>query len=183
MEIDGPETPTQGETLNRSPESLPPLPPQAIELAEMVSKADKIQHDLGLEKLGFSPQALQRIRDLDELASSSGQFMAISLEKTQRSYYVQLMELMQLAHKLLKRLSIEPGQEGYILDDEARAAFNKNYIEMVKEGGRGFELMLTGTQAMVKMMMDSKGKDGAPGATKKPAWRKVAAADRHLPDA
>lgn len=144
----------------------------------MVSKADKIQHDLGLEKLGFSKETMQRIRDLDGLANSSGQFMAISLEKTQRSYYVQLLELMQLANKLLKRLSVEPGQEGYIADDEARAAFNKNYIEMVKEGGRGFELMLTGTQAMVRMMMDTKGKEGAPGTNKKPAWRKVAASDR-----
>lgn len=172
--------PRQGEVLNRTPISLPDTPPGAVELAEMVSDADKTFHEAGLKKLGVSDKLIERIRNLDSLAPSSGSFIALSLEKTHRSYYLQLMELMEMAQDLRARLMAKAGEPGYIGDDKARAFFNKNYIEMVKEAGRGFELMLGGAQAFVKMLMDTNGENagGNGGATKKkPGWRKVTPLD------
>lgn len=144
----------------------------------MVSEADKAFHEAGLKTLGASDNLLKRIRDLDGLAKTSGGFIAISLEKTARSYYVQVMELMETAHQLRQRLMAKKGEEGYVADDEARAFFNKNYLEMVKEAGRAYQLMLMGAEAMVKMLILTKGDDPSGGTKKKPGWRKVTAVEQ-----
>lgn len=159
--------------MQRQPVALPETAPSAVELAEMVSAADKAFHELGLKKLGASDKLIERIRNLDGLAKTTGGFIAISLEKTSRSYYLQVMELMETAQNLRARLHAKAGEEGYIENDEARAFFNKNYIEMVKEAGRAYELMLSGAEAMVRMMKAATSDDDAPGATKKPRWGRV----------
>lgn len=168
--VDGAVPPEAGKVLNREPMNLPEAQPSDIDLIEMVSAADKELHQLGLKNLGLPEKTLLRLRGLEGLARSSGNFLAISLETTHRSYYLQLIELMGLAKDLQERLSTPAGQDGYIADAEQRAWFNKNYIEMVKEAGRGFELSLTAAQAMVKMMVDTKGLEMPGGSKKKPGW-------------
>lgn len=145
--------------------------PNAIELANMVGEAEKLMHEKALKRLGVSDTLIQRIRDLDGLASTSGHFIALSLEKTHRSYYLQSMQLMELAHSLHKRLMSDSKDPDGIADDEIRACFNRNYTDMVREAGRTYELMLTGAQAMVEMMLKMRDSDsGRRRPTGKPGW-------------
>lgn len=178
--VKGIEAPTQGQVLNRKPDDLPQDPTE-IELVQLVSETENELHQLGLKKLGLSDKLLKRLKRLDGLASSSGAFIAISLEKTHRSYYVQLLELMEMAEELRVKLMIPRDQPGAVVDDEARAFFNKNYIEMVREAGRGYEMMLTGATAMVKMIGDAKGLDIPGGKKKKAGWGIVDAPKRKGP--
>lgn len=174
----GPEAPRAGEVLNRGPLDLPKGTPAAIELAEMVSDQDNAMLREGLKKLGVRTETIERLRTLDGLARSSGHFLSISLEKTHRMYFLQLVHLMELSDDLRAKLMAKPGEDGYIVDDEARAAFNKNYAEMVKESGRGYALMMEGAAAMVKMMQAAKGDDDQPGGgMKKPKWGRVKKAE------
>jgi len=151
------------------PTALPP-DVEPTDILDMVTKAERHLHQLGLRKVGIPETTLKRIRALQGLASSSGHFIAQSLEVTSRSYYVQILELMELAKALHKRLMAKPGEPEYIQDDEARAMFNKNYVEMVKEAGRAFELMLTAATAMVKMIADTNGTELPGGKKKKQGW-------------
>lgn len=168
---DGLSPPRESDVMNRNPlTTLPAGDPESVELAQMVEQCDRELQETGLRELGVSDGLLKRLKGLEKLARSSGHFIAISLETTHRSYYLQVLELMELANDLRKRLIAGPGQTGYIADDEARAFFNKNYIEMVKEAGRAYELMLTGAQAMVKMIVDTKGLEMPNGKKKKPGW-------------
>lgn len=137
--------------MNRDPSDLPAAP-RSVELAELVSETDNIILRDGLAKLGVSSKMIERIKNLDGLATSSGKFLSVSLEKTHRMYFLQLVSLMEMGDELRERLMIPAGQEGYIANDEARAFFNKNYIDMVKEAGNGYKQMLEGAQAMVRMM-------------------------------
>ncbi len=151
-----------------------PMPEGAgkdMDVLEMVTDAERRLHEMGLRNMGIPEKTLYHIKALRGLASSSGHFIAQSLEITARSYYVQILDLMALAKRTHIQLMLEPGSPGCISDDEARAAFNKNYLEMVKEGGRAFELMLQGATVMVKMITDARG-DSEPGGGKKrkPAW-------------
>lgn len=173
--------PRKGEVLNRSPLSLPDAAPKDIELLEMVTHAERELHQLGLKNLGVSEKVLTRLKGLEGLASSTGHFIAQSLEVTCRSYYVQILEMMEMAHDLRSKLMAQPGETGYIASDESRAFFNKNYIEMVKEAGRAFELMLTAAQAMVEMMAKAKGLELPGGKKKKHGWEIVDAPKTQKP--
>lgn len=164
----GPPVPT-GENLNREP-VVPLKPEETITLIEMLTEADRTEHEAGLRKMGLSKKLLDRIRNLDGLAPNTGSFFAISLDKLSRSYYVQMMELMGLSRDLYLRLSLKEGAKGYVADDEARALFNRNYTEMVKEAGRAFEIFLRAAEALVEMMIKSKPLDGPNGPKKKPGW-------------
>jgi hypothetical protein len=172
---DGPPPPRQGEVFNRAPLDLPKDEPMTIELAQMVEQADRDMHEKGLKALGVSENMLTRLKGLEGLARSSGHFIAISLETTHRSYYLQVLELMEVAKGIRDRLMAPPGDTNYIADDEARAFLGKNYVEMVKEAGRAYELMLTGAQAMVKMIVDTKGLELPNGKKKKHGWAIVEA--------
>lgn len=172
--VDGPPVPREGEVMNRNPlMTFPKGDPESVELAQMVEQCDRELQETGLRELGVSEGLLKRLKGLEKLARSSGHFIAISLETTHRSYYLQVLELMELANELRRRLMAKAGETGYIADDETRAFFNKNYIEMVKEAGRAYELMLTGAQAMVKMIVDTKGLEMPNGRKKKHGWEIV----------
>lgn len=166
----GPPPPREAEVMNRGALVLPASEPGTVELAQMVEQGDRELQEKGLRELGVSEDLLKRLKGLEGLARSSGHFIAISLETTHRSYYLQVLELMELANGLRKRLMAKGGEDGYIVDDEARAFFNKNYIEMVKEAGRAYELMLTGAQAMIKMIADTKDMEMPGGKKKKHGW-------------
>lgn len=72
------------------------------------------------------------------------------MEISWRTYYVQIVQLVDLATALQKRLSAKSGKPGYIRNAEARAMLERNYIEIVKEVGRAFELMVDASYAMIR---------------------------------
>lgn len=144
-----------------------------ISLVDIVSKADKLMLEGGLEKLGVAKEYIEKIRNLDGLAESNGKFLSASLETIHRMYFLQLVQLFGISEALQKRLAAKPGEDGYLADDEARAWFNKNYIEMVKESGNGYSLMMDGAQAMVRMMIAAGDAGGAPGKKRKPGFNKM----------
>lgn len=141
----------------------------------MISEQDKELLHKGLSKLGVSESTLQKLRDLDGLAQSTGHFLSISLEKTHRMYFLQLVHLMELADSVRLRLMIPKDADGYIDKDEARAFFQKNYNDMVKEVGNGYKNMLAGAEAMVSMLSTAK---QIPHANRKRmGWKKVTAVE------
>lgn len=169
---EGVQPPRAGEVMMRDAEGLP-VDVNKIEVLDMVTDAERQMHLLGLKKAGIPEDTLKQLKALKGLASSTGHFIAQSLEMTSRSYYVQILELMELSKALHKRLMKKAGDDDFIASNEERAMLNRNYIEMVKEAGRAFELMLMAAQAMVKMMQASEDDSKGTGLTRKPAWGKT----------
>lgn len=174
--LEGAQPPTEGEVLVRDSKHLPLVPPAAMDLFEMVTDAEKKIHYAGLKKTGLSESLIKKIKSLEGLASSTGHFLAQSLEVLARSYYVQTLEMIEVASDLRAKLMAKSGEEGYVASDEARAFFNRNYAEMVKETGRAFELMLSAIQAMVKMTAAGKGDEDPNTPTRKAGWKRGAPA-------
>jgi hypothetical protein len=175
--VDGHKAPTKGEVMNREMSIVPPVDPEGVELAQMVSEADNEILRKGLKKLGVSEKMISRLKTLDGLAKSSGHFLSISLEKTHRLYFLQLLGLNEVADELRGRLLAKAGEPGYVNDDEARACFNRNYAEYVKEAGNGYKLMMEGASAMVRMLQAAKGDEDGPTGGGKPKWSRVKKAD------
>lgn len=73
-----------------------------------------------------------------------------SMEMSYKSYFSQIVQLVDLGTALQKRLSAKTGKSGYIRNAEARAMLERNYIEIVKEIGRAFELMVDASYAMIR---------------------------------
>jgi hypothetical protein len=165
------------EAMQRSMGEVAPPAPSTIELASIVSEADNEILRAGLEKLGVSPATIEKFKNLDALAKTSGHFLSVSLEKVHRMYFLQLVNLMELGDSIRARLMIPVGQEGYLSDEEARAYANKNYIDIVKTTGDGYKNMLQGAQAIVAMLKGSSGEDPK-GAKRKPGFSKLVSPPR-----
>lgn len=161
------------EVMNRKPRQMSDLTPESVELAQMVSESDNELLRKGLKELGVSDKMVERLKTLDGLARSSGHFLSISLEKTHRLYFLQLIGLNEVADELRTRLLAKPNEDGYITNDEARAFLNRNYAEMVKEAGNGYKIMMEGASNMVRMLAAAKGNDDPTGPTGKPKWGRV----------
>ncbi|MBU2072773.1 MAG: hypothetical protein KKA68_21270 [Gammaproteobacteria bacterium] len=163
-----------GEVMNRKPQGgLVQInsDPSTVDLVEIVSDCDRQLHELGLKKMGLSETLINRVRKLDGLAANTGKFLSISLEKLSRSYYVQVLELMEIAQENRRRIMIPEGQPGHLSDAQEVTWANKIYIEQVKEAGRAYELFLHGAQAMVEMMIKVEKSGKAPaGQRAKPGW-------------
>jgi hypothetical protein len=177
--------PTDVELMTRDPSDAPPkIPPSGVQLAHVVADADAKMLIDGLQSMGIPEKTLIRLRKLDSLAQSNGHFISVSLQTTHRSYFVQVVELMEVANALKVRYldDVEvdddknPGQKKMISNnrcsDEERAYFYKCYTEMVKEGGRAYQTMMEGAQAMVRMLQAAGGNDDDQQANAKPAWHK-----------
>jgi hypothetical protein len=170
----GMQPPTQGDVMTRNAEGLPPEVLK-IDVLDMVTDAERMMHMMGLKKAGIPEDTLKQLKALKGLASTTGHFIAQSLEMTSRSYYLQVLKMMGAADALHARLMAKDTEPGYVANDESRAMFNKNYIEFVKEAGRAFELMLTAATSMVKMMADANDIEMPGGKKKKPGWAIVSA--------
>lgn len=161
------------EVMNRRPKQMSDLTPESVELAQMVSESDNELLRKGLKKLGVSDKMVERLKTLDGLARSSGHFLSISLEKTHRLYFLQLIGLNEVADELRARLLAKPDEPGWVAGDEERAFLNRNYSEMVKEAGNGYKIMMEGAANMVRMLAAAKGNDDPTGPTGKPKWGRV----------
>lgn len=172
--VDGPVVPRETEAMNRPIDVLPEMSVEGVELAQMVSESDNEILRKGLAKLGVSETMIKRLKTLDGLAKSGGHFLSISLEKTHRLYFLQVVHLHEVTDLVRHRLMAKPGEDGHIASDETRAYFTRNYVELVKEGGSAYKLMMEGASNMVRMLQAAKGGDDeTPGATGKPKWGRV----------
>jgi hypothetical protein len=178
------EAPNEAELMDRSPETQPSaIPsPAAVNLALGIAEQDAKILLEGLKALGIQEKTLDRLRKLDGLAQSNGHFLSVSLQTTHRMYFLQLVEMMEVAQKMKSDyLDYEqddpknPGQKLGRLTHEERAWFYKCYTEMVKEAGKGYNTMMEGTKAMVMMLKAAAG-DGDKPKTGKPKWHERQAA-------
>lgn len=179
-----PVAPTNGDAMHRRPGDLPAMPgmsQQDVELALAISDADNRILREGLAAMGVGERTLKKLKGLEGLASSSGKFVAVALEKTHRMYFLQIIGNFELADDLRERfLTPKPDKDDAskfidpIASDEIRAMYYRNYTEMVKEGGRGYKLIMEGTEALVRMIMAAKGA-GDPKAKgpKKAGWQQT----------
>ncbi len=180
-----PKTPSELDVMNRTPGDLP-LPEgipadektnvaDSLQLVSLVSPEDTKRLINGLKAFDFSEASLEKIKSLGKLAENTGRFIAVSLEKTHQNYVVQQFGLMELAADIRKRLMIQKGQEGYVDNEETRAWLNKNYVEMVRESGRGVERMLQVAEVITRMLESASSKTKS--AVTKRGWKKVTAVD------
>lgn len=173
----GASPPNADDALDRRPEDLPPaLGAPTLELREIVAEADRRRFRASLRKAGVSEKQLQKMKDLDGLAENTGMLLAVSLQQTHQNYIGQLFMLSEVSDELRERLRGTPHpdrvDEFLPLDAESASFLYRCYTEMVKEHGRGYQLMMEGAQAMIRMMMMAKGDDPNNGPQKKPGWGK-----------
>jgi hypothetical protein len=163
--------------LNRTIPELQDIGPESVDLAQMVAESDNEILRKGLKELGVSDEMLERMKTLDGLARTSGHFLSVSLEKTHRLDFLQLIHLHEVADGLRQKLLAKAGAPGHIADDETRSYLNRNYVELVKAGGEGYKLMMEGAQAMVRMLAAAQGDDpeDKPTGTGKPRWGRTGA--------
>jgi hypothetical protein len=180
---------------NRNPDSPAPKPPNAddaidrrngslpasvkdaptIELGEVVAEADRRRYRAALRKAGVPEKQLEKMKNLDGLATSTGMLISVSLQQTHQNYIGQLHMLSSACDDLHERLKGVTMEDGTVvpLDAESASFLYRCYTEMVKEQGRGYQLMMEGAQALIRMMMMAKGDDPeGRGAQKKPGWGK-----------
>ena len=180
-----PAAPTNGDAMSRQPKDLPQMPGMSqedVELALAISDADNRILREGLAKMGINERTIAKLKGLEGLASSSGKFVAVALEKTHRMYFLQIVGLFEMADEMKERFLVpkpNPEKPGEFLDpvgdDETRALYYRNFTEMVKEGGRGYKQIMDGTEALVRMIMAAKGGGDKPKTgQKKPGWQQGA---------
>lgn len=147
----------------------------SLQLVSLVSPEDTKRLINGLKAFDFSEASLEKIKSLGKLAENTGRFIAVSLEKTHQNYVVQQFGLMELAADIRKRLMIPKGGEDYVSDEETRAFLHKNYVEMVRESGRGVERMLQVAEVITRMLESASSK--TKNAQTKRGWKKVTAVE------
>lgn len=160
--------PTAATTLMRTTDELPPMPSDP-ELGKMVINTEKLIRD-GLEKIGVPASTIARLKAFDGLAVGAGAFLAQSLQDTHQIYYVNLLKLDEMAEDIRKRyLDVGATEKPEPME---RMFWQRAYNEIVDQLGKGYDRMLTGTQAMVAMMKARKDRDDAKNgkAKSKPAF-------------
>jgi hypothetical protein len=176
-----PVAPTTGDAMHRLPKDLPQMPGMSqedVELALAISDADNRILREGLAKMGINDRTIAKLKGLEGLASSSGKFVAVALEKTHRMYFLQIVGLFEMADEMKEQYLVpKPDKDDPtklippIFDDEIRAMYYRNYTEMVKQGGAGYKQIMEGTEALVRMIMAAKGGgNGKPKGQRKPGW-------------
>lgn len=152
-----------------------PEPVRGIELAETVAEMDRDIYREGLREYGVSEKQLKKLKALDGLAKDSGRLLSVSLQMTHQNYLGQLHKLADVADDLLERMKGVEIDGKYIPHaPEDQASLTKCYIECVKEAGKGYQLIMEGTQAMVRMIAVASGvSDTAPARETKWKPKKV----------
>ena len=120
----------------------------------MVSDADKqLMHQKLLDYSGSNEGIVKRLRMLDGISSGTGKFISLSTELTHRNYFFVALQLSDVSEKLHKEI-----MEGKY-DNNAQEKFFmiKVLAEMAKEQGRAYQLHMQGAEAMVNMIVKTKG--------------------------
>lgn len=143
--------PAEMGVLNRNPDDLPAH--VAVEIGQ-VDAADMAQYYTALKAYGVSDERINKLKSLDGLANNWATHVSISLRGHHQSYNGQLHNLAEVAENIKKKLDGVPGPDGKIvqLDAESYSYLAKVYVECVKEAGKGMGMMLTLTEALVRMI-------------------------------
>jgi hypothetical protein len=164
--------PTATDAARRTPADRPTPPNDEIDIqmAELVTDSNNRLFHSKLEELGISEKMRKKLLSLDGLAKNAGTLLTTSLDKTHRIYFVQLIELAEDLTQLRADLNERTDAGGYKIDDHVHRSFYlKVAVEMAKELGRGYNTMLTGTEAMVRIIGGQK-KPGGKSNRAKPGW-------------
>jgi hypothetical protein len=153
--------PTDRDTLLRSPKDIPE-PAQDPKLGEMVIVTEKLIRG-GLEKLGVPKSTIEKLRNFDGLGVNAGKFLAQSLQDTHQIYYLNLLKLDAMVEDIDRRYLAADATEAP--DGMTRMFWQRARTEMVDQLGKGYDRMLSGTQAMVAMMKGAE-KPAAPAKAK-----------------
>ena len=154
------ETPTDVASMGRRPDDLMAMAP-GIELVDQVADMDREMYRGALKEYGVSDKQLKKLKALDGLAKNGGRLLSVSLQMTHQNYVGQLHNLADVADEIRDRLTeMSSPREGVAvaLNIEEYSSLAKVYVECVKQAGSGYELMMKGTEAMVRMMAAAKGK-------------------------
>jgi hypothetical protein len=96
-------------------------------------------------------------------------FLAQSLQDTHQIYFVNLLKLDAMAEEIKRRYLDDTEEARKACDPLQRMFWQRAYNEIVDQLGKGYDRMLSGTQAMVAMMKAKK-KDAPGSARAKPGW-------------
>lgn len=132
-----------------------------IELVEQVAEMDREAYRNALKEYGVSERQLNKLKALDGLAKNGGRLLSVSLQMTHQNYVGQLHNLAEVADQLKDRMAGKKMEDGSTQppDVEEHSALARAYIECVKEAGKGYGLMMAGTEAMVRMMASARAGD------------------------
>lgn len=165
------EAPDLNDSRTRTPSDLPDGVTNDLDLADIVGKADKMLFRRDLKKMGVGEKMLEKIKSLEGMALSGGQFLAASFQMSHQLYFLQLLgldEQLDYVRKILKEDSdkSDPKEKMSHFD---RVFYFKAYSAMVAESARGYRLMQAGTESLIRMLRAGGNK---PGDTKraKPGW-------------
>lgn len=142
------DAPGQIETMGRRREDLAAIP--GVELVDQVAEMDREMYRTALKAYGVSDKQLAKLKALDGLAKNGGRLLSVSLQMTHQNYVGQLHNLAEVADEVREKMSADG------IDAETYSYLAKIYVECVKEAGKGYGLMMTGTEAMVRMMASAK---------------------------
>ncbi len=145
--------------------------PEDVELTDVITTEDSAHFRKGLKNMGVSERMLKKIKNLDGLAKSGGQFLAASLKMTHGLYVFQLTKLDEQIDGILDdlnndRIETDPKKK---MSHEDRSYLLNCYATLVQESARGYRLNLQGTKAMVDMIRAAREKTGGQ-TNKKPGW-------------
>lgn len=117
------------------------------QVMQSIIAQDRVILEQGMKKLGLKPETLDKLRDLDGLALNGGKFLSVSIQTMHKSYFMQLMRLwersMEIETKYLNNENLEPKQ---------RAFWYRMWSDMVKEHGKGYQMMFQGAEALITML-------------------------------
>ena len=163
-----PQAPAETEIMEREPDDLPPGvgsdTKAAVEIVQMVGDAEREMHMKSLKALGVSEVTLKKLRDLDGMASSTGAFIAIGLEKTHRLYYLAVIDLKTVADGIKERY-LDLKDDKPQVSPDLLPFYYRNYIDAVKEFGRAYDLFIQGAAVILKIVSGQN--DEQPGGKKK----------------
>lgn len=156
--------------LNRNPDDLPAH--VAVEIGQ-VSREEMEQYYTALKAYGVSDERINKLKSLDGLANNWATHVSISLRGHHQSYDGQLHNLAEVAENIKKKLDGVKNEDGTItqLDAESYSYLAKVYVECVKEAGKGVGMMLTLTEALVRMIGAKN--EAAPEGKTKMGWGKM----------
>lgn len=163
-----PKAPTALELAERDEDDAPPAAtaPAGTELLELVSAAENELHMKSLAALGVHEKTIDKLRKLEGMASSTGAFIAIGLQKTHRLYYLAVVDLKTVADQIKERYLDDPEA----VTDEQRPFYYRNYIDAVKEFGRAYESFIEGAALILKIVNNDAGGDDGKKKRLKPGF-------------
>lgn len=115
-----------------------------------IANMDRQILEKGFEKLGISEQTIQQLRDLEGLAANGGKFLSVSVESTHKMYFIQLVRLFEKAEQINKTYLQDKN-----LSAKDHAYWFRLYTDMVKEHGKGYQMMFQGAEALIAMLQAS----------------------------